>query len=143
MTAPDLDEVARRYSAALNAKPSKGEWTQRGIDALTDSVSDVGALLAEVERWRMYRDAEFERLGVALAERDAARREESLSDAANTELNVRLMKAEAQVQAVRELADDWERCGEGYAAAGVRDAAEGERVRVRAIRAALDTGSAS
>ncbi|MFB7798953.1 hypothetical protein [Isoptericola sp. NPDC056134] len=50
MTAPNLDEIARRYSAALNAKPSKGEWTQRGIDALTDSVSDVGGLLDEVQR---------------------------------------------------------------------------------------------
>jgi len=48
----DLDAIAARYSAALNAKPGKGPYTERGIAALTDSVCDVPGLVAEVERLR-------------------------------------------------------------------------------------------
>ena len=41
-----------RYSRALDAKPSKGEITADGIAAITDSVSDIPQLLAEIERLR-------------------------------------------------------------------------------------------
>ncbi len=46
----DLTAVQARYSRALDAKPGKGPYTERGIAALTDSVCDVPDLLAEVER---------------------------------------------------------------------------------------------
>jgi hypothetical protein len=48
----DLRAIEARYSAALNAKPGKGPYTERGIAALTDSVCDVPELVAEVERLR-------------------------------------------------------------------------------------------
>jgi len=48
----DLDAIGARYSAALDAKPGKGPYTERGIAALTDSVCDVPDLVAEVERLR-------------------------------------------------------------------------------------------
>lgn len=41
-----LDAVGGRYSRALDAKPSKGDFSPRGIDALTDSVCDVPPLVA-------------------------------------------------------------------------------------------------
>ena len=47
---PDLHAIAERYHHALNAKPSKGPYTEQGIAAITDSVSDVPELLAEIER---------------------------------------------------------------------------------------------
>lgn len=50
MAALDLDAIGARYSAALDAKPGKGPYTERGIAALTDSVCDVPDLLAEIER---------------------------------------------------------------------------------------------
>jgi len=46
----DLDAIRARYSRALDAKPSKGDYTPAGIAAITDSVADIPDLLAEVER---------------------------------------------------------------------------------------------
>ena len=51
----NIDEVRARYQRALGAKPSKGDYTQAGIDAITDSVCDIPDLLAEVAqltRWK-------------------------------------------------------------------------------------------
>lgn len=42
--------ISRRYSRALDAKPSKGPMTADGVAAITDSVADVPELLREVER---------------------------------------------------------------------------------------------
>jgi len=47
---PNLDAVRARYSRALDAKPSKGEWEPDGIAAITDSVADIPDLLAEIQR---------------------------------------------------------------------------------------------
>ncbi|WP_182050470.1 hypothetical protein [Changpingibacter yushuensis] len=46
----DLGAIGERYTAALDAKPSKGAWSEAGISTLCDSVADVKALLDEVER---------------------------------------------------------------------------------------------
>ena len=46
MSAVDTATIRARYETALGAKPSKGDYTQRGIDALTDSVCDIPTLLA-------------------------------------------------------------------------------------------------
>lgn len=50
MNSPDLHAIAERYHHALDAKPSKGPMTKKGIAAITDSVADVPDLLAEVTR---------------------------------------------------------------------------------------------
>ena len=47
---PDLDAIRARYQRALDAKPSKGDYTPAGIDAITDSVCDIPDLLRELER---------------------------------------------------------------------------------------------
>lgn len=54
---PDLDlhAVAERYHRALDAKPSKGPYTDKGIAAITDSVADIPDLLAEVERLQRWK----------------------------------------------------------------------------------------
>jgi len=44
------EEIKARYQRALDAKPSKGDYTPAGIDAITDSVCDIPDLLAEVDR---------------------------------------------------------------------------------------------
>jgi hypothetical protein len=46
----DLAAVEARYSRALDAKPGKGPYREKGITALTDSVCDVPDLLAEIDR---------------------------------------------------------------------------------------------
>ena len=46
----NLDAIRERYQKALDAKPSKGDYTPEGIDAIVDSVCDVPDLLAEVDR---------------------------------------------------------------------------------------------
>ena len=46
----DLDAIRARYQRALDAKPSKGDYTPAGIDAITDSVCDIPDLLRELER---------------------------------------------------------------------------------------------
>lgn len=46
----NLDAIRERYQKALDAKPSKGDSTPEGIDAIVDSVCDVPELLAEVDR---------------------------------------------------------------------------------------------
>lgn len=48
----NLDAIRERYRKALDAKPSKGDYTPEGIDAIVDSVCDVPELLAEVDRLR-------------------------------------------------------------------------------------------
>jgi hypothetical protein len=83
----ELAAIGARYARALDAKPSKGDYTPRGIDALTDSVCDVPTLLDEVKRltevvvrhWREHAlaaDAEVARLtgevGALHHERDVA-----------------------------------------------------------------------
>ncbi|ACZ29624.1 hypothetical protein Xcel_0585 [Xylanimonas cellulosilytica DSM 15894] len=42
----DLAAISARYQAALDAKPSKGGYSEKGIAALQDSVCDVPDLLA-------------------------------------------------------------------------------------------------
>ena len=41
MNAPDIEDIKARYQAALDAKPSKGDYTDAGIAALTDVVQAV------------------------------------------------------------------------------------------------------
>lgn len=51
----NIDEIRARYQRALDAKPSKGDYTQAGIDAITDSVCDIPDLLSKVDqltRWK-------------------------------------------------------------------------------------------
>ena len=50
MTDIDLAAIRERYTLALNAKPSKGPYSEKGITALTDSVCDVPELMAEIDR---------------------------------------------------------------------------------------------
>ena len=50
MTDIDLSAIRERYTLALNAKPSKGPYSEKGITALTDSVCDVPELMAEIDR---------------------------------------------------------------------------------------------
>lgn len=51
----DLDAVEARYSAALDARPSKGlEIGSADYTALTDAVADVPDLVAEVRRLGKY-----------------------------------------------------------------------------------------
>ena len=50
MTSLDLAAIRERYTLALNAKPSKGPYSEKGIAALTDSVCDVPELLREIDR---------------------------------------------------------------------------------------------
>lgn len=46
----NLEEVWKRYSKALDAKPSKGPVTR--WDDLTDSVADIPDLIKEIERMK-------------------------------------------------------------------------------------------
>ena len=46
----DLAAIRERYTLALNAKPSKGPYSEKGITALTDSVCDVPELMAKIDR---------------------------------------------------------------------------------------------
>ena len=48
----DLDAIQTRWTATLDAKPSKGPATEKTIHALIDSACDVPDLLAEVRRLR-------------------------------------------------------------------------------------------
>ncbi len=57
----DLDAIRARYQRALDAKPSKGDYTPAGIDAITDSVCDMPDLLRELERLERWK---AEALGV-------------------------------------------------------------------------------
>ena len=50
MTDLDLAAIRERYTLALNAKPSKGPYSEKGITALTDSVCDVPELMAKIDR---------------------------------------------------------------------------------------------
>ena len=45
-----LQEVWDRYEHALEARPSKGDWTAEQAKVLADSVSDIPGLVKEVER---------------------------------------------------------------------------------------------
>lgn len=45
----ELEAVWDRYRAALDARPSKGPWTEKGITALCDAVADIPALLDRLE----------------------------------------------------------------------------------------------
>lgn len=45
----DLDAVRARYSRALDAKPSKGDYTPAGIASITDSVADIPDLLRLID----------------------------------------------------------------------------------------------
>ena len=47
----NVDEIRERYQRALDAKPSKGDYTPAGIDALTDSVCDIPDLLDQNRRY--------------------------------------------------------------------------------------------
>ena len=78
-----LDAIRERYQKALDAKPSKGDYTPAGIDAITDSVCDIPILLAEVDRLRTLKH----------------RHEQTI-----TELAARAEAAEQAVQRVRDLA---------------------------------------
>lgn len=51
MNAPDIEDIKARYQAALDAKPSKGDYTDAGIAALTDSVYDIPDLLDQNRRY--------------------------------------------------------------------------------------------
>ncbi|QAY70045.1 hypothetical protein [Xylanimonas protaetiae] len=77
--------IGARYQRALDAKPSKGEYTQKGIDALTDSVCDVPDLLAVIQRVRDLA-AEWERDAVVLS------KEDNLSYANCTALDARALR---------------------------------------------------
>lgn len=96
----DLNAIEARYARALDAKPSKGDFTPDGISALTDSVADVGHLLREVKRLQGVLDRSLCPHGsdgdylCALVHLDEA----SLSARAET--------AEAIVRRVRALASD-------------------------------------
>ncbi len=48
----DLEAINRRYEAALDARPAKGEWTSVQAAILADSVADVKPLMREVETLR-------------------------------------------------------------------------------------------
>ena len=48
----DLEAINRRYEAALDARPDKGEWTSVQAAILADSVADVKPLMREVEELR-------------------------------------------------------------------------------------------
>ena len=48
----DLEAINRRYEAALDARPAKGEWTSAQAAILADSVADVKPLMREVEELR-------------------------------------------------------------------------------------------
>lgn len=93
----------------------------------------VLALLDEVERFR-----EALRIQTEETRAVAVRSPSHLTVLQLEAVTAERDRLRAQVEKVRALADEWERCGEGYAAAGVRGAAEGERIRVRALRAALE-----
>ncbi len=47
----DIDAIRNRYQRALDAKPSKGDYTTAGIEAITDSVCDIPDLLAQNRRY--------------------------------------------------------------------------------------------
>ncbi len=51
MPEPDIEAIRARYQRALDAKPSKGDYTPAGIDAITDSVCDIPDLLAQNRRY--------------------------------------------------------------------------------------------
>lgn len=46
---PGLDDLRKRYSKALDAKPSKGPILEEGIVALQDSVADIPSLVYVIE----------------------------------------------------------------------------------------------
>ena len=48
----DLEAINRRYEAALEARPAKGEWTSVQAAILADSVADVKPRMREVEELR-------------------------------------------------------------------------------------------
>ena len=112
----NLDAIRERYQQALDAKPSKGDYTPAGIDALTDSVCDIpdllvelGDLLAEVDRLTRWKAEALpvmtglqelgKALGLTLGESITG---PSAVDAAHA-LRARAEAAEHAVQRVREL----------------------------------------
>ena len=48
----DLEAINRRYEAALEARPAKGEWTSVQAAILADSVADVKPLMEALEKRR-------------------------------------------------------------------------------------------
>ena len=59
----DLEAINRRYEAALDARPAKGEWTSAQAAILADSVADVKPLMHEVEELREQIAREIEEAG--------------------------------------------------------------------------------
>lgn len=118
-----LDAIRERYQKALDAKPSKGDYTPAGIDAITDSVCDIPILLAEVDRLtsavHMYADklAEHECEAAAVAELGVALEETSNNAADYFD---RALAAEQAVERVRDLAAHWEWFGSLWSTAARR-----------------------
>ncbi len=90
----DLGPVMARYSRALDAKPSKGPWTDERVAWITDSVCDIPQLLAEVERLAEWKAS-------ALAIMDGL---QELGQALGLPLGVRITgpEAVAEVQRLRD-----------------------------------------
>ena len=129
----NVDEIRERYQRALDAKPSKGDYTPAGIDALTDSVCDIpdllvelGDLLAEVDRLTRWKAEALpvmtglqelgKVLGLTLGESITG---PSAVDAAHA-LRVRAEAAEQAVERVRELAEYWSVSGNSWRKAAAR-----------------------
>ena len=107
----NVDEIRERYQRALDAKPSKGDYTPAGIDALTDSVCDIPDLLAEVARLTRWQSEMIEVLrGLKdLGESLGLRLGEQITGAKAAEaahaLRARAEGAEQAIRQVREFAE--------------------------------------
>ena len=113
----ELGPVMARYSRALDAKPSKGPITDSGIAAITDSVSDIPQLLAEIERLADWKASALtvmdglqelgQALGLPLGERITG----PLACAAAQALNGRAEAAEEAIARMWGLVSDWQANG--------------------------------
>ena len=122
----NLDAIRERYQKALDAKPSKGDYTPEGIDAIVDSVCDVPDLLAEVDRLTRWKAEALpvmtglqelgKALGLTLGESITG---PSAVDAAHA-LRARAEAAEQAVERVRELAEYWSVSGNSWRKAAAR-----------------------
>ena len=120
------DAIRERYQKALDAKPSKGDYTPEGIDAIVDSVCDVPDLLAEVDRLTRWKAEALpvmtglqelgKALGLTLGESITGA---SAVDAAHA-LRARAEAAEQAVERVRELAEYWSVSGNSWRKAAAR-----------------------
>lgn len=57
----NLDDVWDRYEKALEARPSKGDWTGKQAQTLADSVADIPGLLNELDHLHQIHDLAVKR----------------------------------------------------------------------------------